>query len=71
MGPLLQPAKNNNNLLHVNSVFFVLSDNSCTVKLMSESTRNYRKQFVTAVLCPTLLSGLSSIGCPSPSIFII
>ena len=41
-------------LWHVNSVFFALSDNSCSVDLISQSTQYYRKQFLTAVLCASV-----------------
>ena len=42
---------------HVNSVFFGLSDNSCSVDLISQSTHYYRQQFLTAVFraCATIL----------------
>ena len=58
-------------LWHVNSVFFALSDNSCSVDLISQSTQYYRKQFLTAVLCAgaTILSTrCSTVGDHFPSI---
>ena len=45
-------------------MFFALSDNSCTVSLILQSTHYYRKQFLTAVLhaCATTLPSRVSIA---------
>ena len=54
-------------LWHVNSVFFAVSDNSCSIALMSQPTHYYRKQCLTAVLraCGTTLSSrLRTAGDP-------
>ena len=58
-------------ILQVNFVFFTLSNNSCSVKLISQSIHYYWKQFLTAVLCAcpmTLPSRLSTNCDPSPYI---
>ena len=68
MGPIWQLANNSDTL---NSVVFVLSDNSCAVGLIFQSTHYYRKQFLIAVLRArpsTFPNRLRTVGDLSPSI---
>ena len=65
-GPIWQLLKKH---WHVNSVFFTLCDNSCSVDLISQSTHYYRKQYLTAVLracATTLQAGSARLAIPSP-----
>ena len=49
-GSHMTTGKKKKKLWHVNSVFFALGGNSRCIDLISQTTHNYRKQFLTAVL---------------------